>query len=228
MIVVLGKSIPTELGELLKPSSSAMLIIDMQNDYCSDSGAVASAGGDTSGYEAIISRIAHLADECRQLGVLVIHVRTLTMQDGRSDSAAWLRLRVRANINYGSGNSGPWMFTVEGTWGADFVPALVPKAGDLVVTKHRSTAFHQTDLDLILRSNGITTLIVCGCTTEGCVESTVRDATFYDYFPIVPDDCVGSDSIALHNASLTVMGAYRADISNATEISRLLTLGPPK
>ena len=60
--------------------------------------------------------------------------------------------------------------------------------------------------------------MVAGCTTEGCVESTVRDACFYDYFPVVVADCVGSDVPALHEASMLVMGAYRADVADSGEI----------
>jgi nicotinamidase-related amidase len=65
-------------------------------------------------------------------------------------------------------------------------------------------------------------VVVCGCTTEGCVESTVRDAGFYDYVPVVVTDCVGSDVRELHEASLRVMSAYRADIATSSEVLQLI------
>ena len=220
MITIYGKEVPTELHEIADPATTALCIIDMQNDCCSVGGSAHEAGADLSMYEATVPRIAAFARTCREVGVPVINVRILTLPDGKSDSAAWLRLRLRANKSYNSENEGAWSFTVEGTWGAEFVPELSPEPGDFLVTKFRSSAFHNTDLDLILRSNGIQTVLVAGCTTEGCVESTVRDLCFYDYFGVVLSDCVGSDVPALHEASMLVMGAYRADIATSSEVAR--------
>jgi nicotinamidase-related amidase len=218
MLVVHGKEIPTELAELVDPAATALAIVDMQNDCCAVGGSADLAGADLSMYRDITPRIGALADACRRTGVPVIHVRIHTLPDGRSDSPAWIRFRMRANKNYDPDNEGLWNFTLEGSWGAEFIDALQPQPGDLVVTKFRSSAFADTNLDLLLRSNGIRTLMVAGCTTEGCVESTVRDACFYDYFPVVVGDCVGSDVPALHAASMLVMGAYRADVADSGEI----------
>lgn len=218
MLVVHGKEIPTELAELVDPTATALAIVDMQNDCCAVGGSADLAGADLSMYRDITPRIAALADACRRAGVPVIHVRIHTLPDGRSDSPAWIRFRMRANKNYDPSNEGIWNFTLEGSWGAGFIDELQPQPGDLVVTKFRSSAFANTNLDLLLRSNGIRTLMVAGCTTEGCVESTVRDACFYDYFPLVVRDCVGSDVPALHEASMLVMSAYRADVADSAEI----------
>ena len=83
--------------------------------------------------------------------------------------------------------------------------------------KYRSSAFWGTNLDLLLRSNGIRSLIVTGCTTEGCVESTARDALFNDYYVVVVEDCVASDDPAQHEASLLLM-RHRFDIATAEEV----------
>ena len=221
MITIFGKEVPTELHELVDPRSTALVIIDMQNDCCSVGGTGDRAGADLSMYEEIIPRIADFADLCRRVGVPVINVRIHTLPDGKSDSPAWIRLRLRANKSYNPENEGAWAFTLEGTWGADFVAELQPKEGDYVVTKFRSSAFTNTNLDLILRSNGIKTVLVSGCTTEGCVESTVRDLCFYDYFGVVLSDCVGSDVRELHEASMLVMGAYRADVVTSTDVAEV-------
>jgi nicotinamidase-related amidase len=218
VITIHGKDVPTELAELVDPSSTALLVIDMQNDFCSEGGSAHLAGADLSMYRQIIPRIANFAEGCRHVGVPVVHARIHTLSGRRSDSPAWIRMRLRANKNYNPENNGAWEFAVPGTWGARFVTELQPKPLDLMVTKYRSSAFHNTNLDLLLRSNGIRSVMVAGCTTEGCVESTVRDLSFYDYFGIVVSDCVGSDVWELHEASMLVMSAYRADTATSSEI----------
>jgi nicotinamidase-related amidase len=212
MLTVWGKSVPTELSEMLEPATTAFLIIDMQNAFCSAGGSAELAGGDLSMYPAVVEHIAEFADECRRRGLLVIHVKVSSLPNGLSDSAAWLRLRLRMHRNYDPKNEGIWQYTEPGSSDEEFVPALQPMPGDVVVTKYRSSAFYGTNLDLILRSNGIRTVVVAGCTTEGCVDSTVRDLGFHDYFAVVLEDCVASDIRDLHDASLLVMRAYRADV----------------
>jgi nicotinamidase-related amidase len=221
VIRIHGKDVPTELEEVVDPQSSAHVIIDMQNDCCALGGTGDQAGADVGAYTEVIPRIAAFADVCRSVGVPVISVRTLSLPDGRSDSPAWIRLRLRANKSFRSDNAGAWEFAVEGTWGADFVERLQPKPGDHILTKFRSSAFTNTSLDLILRSNGIKTVIVSGCTTEGCVESTVRDLSFYDYFGVVLSDAVRSDVPELHEASMLVMSACRADITTSQAIAAI-------
>jgi nicotinamidase-related amidase len=98
------------------------------------------------------------------------------------------------------------------------VPELAPLPDELVVAKYRSSAFWGTNLELLLRSNGIATVIVGGCTTEGCVESTARDAMFADHYVIIAEDCVGSDDRAQHDASLLLM-RHRFDMATAAEIA---------
>jgi nicotinamidase-related amidase len=88
------------------------------------------------------------------------------------------------------------------------------------VRKYRSSGFWGTNLDMILRSNGIKTVVVGGCTTEGCVESTARDAMFNDYYVVIAEDCVASDDRAQHDASMLLM-RHRFDIAPGTEIQRL-------
>jgi nicotinamidase-related amidase len=86
-----------------------------------------------------------------------------------------------------------------------------------MVKKYRSSAFWGTNLDLLLRSNGIKSIVVSGCTTEGCVESTARDGLFADYYVVIPEDCVASDDRAQHDASLLLM-RHRFDLASSAEI----------
>lgn len=222
MIEVYGKSVPTSIDEVVRPSRTALLIIDMQNDFCARGGSAAECGADLAMYDEMVPRIVQLADACRTRHIPVIHVRMLSLPNGASDSPSWIRMRMRATGNSDGSQSDVWTFAIEGTWGADFLPALQPESGDIVVSKFRSSAFYKTNLDLILRSNGVEALLVSGCTTEGCVESTVRDAGLYDYMPVVVADCVGSDVPDLHAASMLVMKSYRADVLDAGEALRLI------
>jgi nicotinamidase-related amidase len=221
-----GKDVPETLEELIRPAASALLIIDMQNDFCAVGGTSAEAGGDVSMFQEIVPRIAQVAATARTHGIPVIHARMVTLPNGASDSIAWLRLKLRANRNYGQEAVSTYEFAIAGTCGAEIVAELAPQGGDIVVDKFRSSALHATALDDILRAHRIQTVVVTGCTTEGCVESTVRDLTFHDYIPVVLADCVASDHRDLHEASLSVMGAYRADIATAAEVTACWSRDP--
>jgi nicotinamidase-related amidase len=218
MLRIRGNDVPEALEEIVRPEASALLIIDMQNDFCAAEGTSAAAGGDVSMLQEIVPRIAQVAATARRCGIPVIYARMVTLPDGASDSIAWLRLKLRANKNYGQDPESTYEFTIAGTWGAEILAELAPQAGDIVVDKFRSSALHATTLDDILRAHRTQTVVVTGVTTEGCVESTVRDLTFHDYIPVVLADCVASDHRDLHEASLAVMGAYRADVATAAEV----------
>src|SRR6202042_2004394 len=94
---------------------------------------------------------------------------------------------------------------------------FAPLPHELVVPKYRSSGFWGTNLDMLLRSNGIKSVVVVGCTTEGCVESTARDAMFNDYYVIIAEDCVASDDREQHDASMLLM-RHRFDIASSDEI----------
>lgn len=222
MLVVDGKEVPETLEELLVPSMTAHVMIDIQNDCCHPEGSCAREGSNLSAYPEMIENVVRLVDESRRLGVLQVFVRIVTLPNSMSDSPAWIRLRRRLSIQY-NGEEGarfdhePLQFGEAGTWGAELMDELKVQPGDLVVNKHRSSAFFGTDLDMVLRSNGRDRLMFTGVTTEGCVESSVRDAGFLDYFPIVIREAVASDIQELHVASLRVMSAYRADVTSIEE-----------
>ena len=101
--------------------------------------------------------------------------------------------------------------------GQRIIDELAPCDGDLIVKKYRSSGFWGTNLDMLLRSNGIQSVIITGITTEGCVESTARDALFNDYYVVIVEDCVASDDREQHDASLLLM-RHRFDIASADEI----------
>lgn len=210
MIEVEGKQVFTELAELADPAHAALLVVDMQCDFVDEQGAFGRLGVDMTMYPAMRPRLAGLLAAARATDLLVVHIQMTALPGRRSDSPAWLRFNLRMHSSARAG--GPALrYTEAGTRGHDFVDELRPVAGELVVPKWRSSGFWGTNLDLLLRSNGIQTVVVTGCTTEGCVESTARDALFNDYYVVIVDDCVASDDRAQHDASLLLM-RHRFDV----------------
>lgn len=201
-----------ELREIAAPAHSAVVVIDMQNDFCSPDGYFHRRGLDLSMIRAIIPNLKSFFDEARASGVPVIFVQQTTGTDGASDSGAWLRLKTRG------GSDG--QYTLVGSWGHAIIDELQPTAEDVVVQKTRSSAFTGTDLATLLRRMGISTLVLTGTTTQGCVESTARDATFHDFYAVVPTDLVASTREDLHEASLLVQ-SVRHELTNSAELIRM-------
>ena len=175
MIRISGKDVCTELGELVEPAHTALLLVDMQRDFVEPDGAFGRLGVDLSMYAAMRPRLAGLRTAARTAGVLIVNIQNTTLPDRRSDSPAQIRFNLRMH-QQARASGPPLQYTIPGTVGHDFVDELAPAPDELVVRKHRSSAFWGTDLNMLLRSNAIKTVVVSGCTTEGCVESTARDA----------------------------------------------------
>jgi nicotinamidase-related amidase len=214
VIELAGKQVLTELEELVDPSRAALVIIDMQRDFVEEGFAFDRLGVDMTMYPPVRARIATMLAEARAAGVLVVHVQMTTLPGGLSESPAQLRFNLRL---HGQSHTGPLRYTQQGDPGREFVDELAPRVGELVVPKWRSSGFWGTNLDLLLSSNGIETAVITGCTTEGCVESTARDALFNDYYVVIVEDCVASDDRAQHDASMLLM-RHRFDLATSTDI----------
>jgi nicotinamidase-related amidase len=218
MIEVAGKQVFTELSELVDPSHTALLIIDMQRDFCCAGGSFDRLGVDLSMYPPVIDRIGELLESARQSGVLPIFIQMTVLPNRASESPAQIRFNLRLHDGH-HGQAEPLAYTADGSEGQKLVPGLEPRDGELVVKKYRSSAFWGTNLALLLRSNGIKSVVVSGCTTEGCVESTARDAMFSDYYVVLATDAVGSDDRKQHDASMYLM-ARRFDLATSEEIRK--------
>ncbi len=184
-----------DMADRLAPSHSALLIIDMQKDFCLPGFGAAQAGRDISAAQTAIPGIARLLAAARGANVRVAHVGFSTLPGHLSDSGPWLAQRRRSTFSSDS-------LCIDGTEGAEFVDELAPRAGEWAVKKHRYSAFSGTDLDMLLRSRGIRTLVIAGVSTNACVESTLRAGFELDYYICVPPDAVGSWDRALHDATL--------------------------
>jgi nicotinamidase-related amidase len=225
LISIDGKNVCTELDELVDPRHAALLLIDMQQDFVAADGAFAGLGIDLSMYAGMRPRLAGLLAAARRHGVLVIHIQNTALPDLMSDSPAQIRFNLR--MHRAARRDGPPLrYTLPGTPGHEFVPELRPLPRELVVPKYRSSAFWGTNLELLLRSNRVETVIIGGCTTEGCVESTARDALFSDRYVVIAEDCVASDDAEQHAASMLLM-RHRFDLASAAEIENAWAAASP-
>lgn len=212
MQIIWGRETWSEPGEIVDPDHTALLLIDLQNDFCHPDGHDARGGADLSLIASALPRIAGLLLGARQAGVRVIWVQQTLEDHALADSPAWLRRRTR-----GGALTPAW--TVRGSWGEQLVEPFTKYEREITVWKHRSSAFTGSSLDLMLRSSGTRSVVIAGVMTQGCVESTARDATFMDYYVVLARDCVASVSRDLHDASL-ICQSTRYDIDDSGVILR--------
>jgi ureidoacrylate peracid hydrolase len=179
------------LDEQLRPEHAALIVVDMQNDFCAVGGyAEKDRGHDVGGCTAIAANIRTLAAAARRAGMPVVWIRAI--YDFKYLNDAQIAKR---------GKEGCCM---EGTWGADFFE-IRPEPGDLISDKHAFSAFKDTDLDRTLRARGVRTLIMTGVATNVCVDSTLREGFFLGYHIVVAEDCVGSNNKLGHDGTLATV-----------------------
>jgi len=200
------KSIAAEPYELeFDSASTALIIIDMQRDFVMPGGFGEALGNDVKQLQVTIAPTKAILEGARKAGILVIHTREGHRPD-LSDCPPSKLVRGRGKTRIGDG--GPMgRILVRGEVGHDIVPELYPIAGEVVIDKPGKGAFFATDLELILRDRGIKTLMVCGVTTEVCVNTTVREANDRGYECVVLSDCVGSYYPEFQKAALAMIKA---------------------
>ncbi len=173
---------------------TAVIVVDMQNDFGADGGMFHRAGIDISMIRRAVAPTARVLTAARASCIPVIYLKMAFRPDlsdaGPLDSpnhARHLLLGVGTAVR--APNGGESRVLIRDTWNTDILPELAPEPQDIVLYKHRFSGFFQTDLDSILTSRNIKYLIVTGCTTSICVESTIRDAMFRDYSCVLLADC---------------------------------------
>jgi ureidoacrylate peracid hydrolase len=211
MQTIWGKEVYESVDELLGCAKTAVLVVDMQNDFCHPEGYYGRLGIDLEAIQAAVSAMDGVVRAARQVGLPVIWVQQTLLKEARSDSTSWLRRRTHGTL--------PPEWTLDGQWGHEFARPLAPLEGEPVIQKHRSSAFVGTPLDLILRSLEIELAVIGGAVTQGCVESTARDATFYDYYVVLLTDCVATTSAELHHASMKCQSS-RYDFASSKHVIR--------
>ncbi len=194
------------LGQLVDPARAAVLLVDIQNDYCHPDGNTARKGGDVSAAQAILAPLQRLLDGARAAGVPVIWIRN--WHEKWTDSAAWLARSEHAGSAARAGS-----------WGAEFW-GVQPLPDEPIVNKQRYSAFWGTRLDSILRTLKRETLILAGVATNVCVESTARDGCFLDYHIVFLSDCTASgDGPAAHEATLENIRRHFGTVASADEVA---------
>ena len=180
---------------VIDPRQTAVIVVDMQNDFGADGGMFARAGIDMSGIRAAVAPTARVLVAARQAGMPVVYLKMGFADDLSDAGGPEAPNRVRHLVAWGVGqpviapDGGESRVLIRDTWNTDILPELTPEPGDRIVYKHRFSGFFETELDAILRQMGITSLVFTGCTTSVCVESTLRDAFFRDYRCLLLADC---------------------------------------
>ena len=179
----------------IDPRQTAVIVVDMQNDFGADGGMFARAGSDLSGIRAAVAPTARVLAAARQAGMPVVYLKMGFAADLSDAGGPEAPNRVRHLVAWGVGqpviapDGSESRVLIRDTWNTDILPELAPEPGDHIVYKHRFSGFFETELDAILRAMGITSLVFTGCTTSVCVESTLRDAFFRDYRCLLLADC---------------------------------------
>lgn len=206
------------------PKTTALVIIDMQRDFVEAGGFGEALGNDVSILRKTIAPTKVVLDQCRKMGMMIIHTREGHRPD-LADCPPSKMERGRPKRKIGdSGSMGRLL--VRGEAGHDIVPELYPKPGEVVIDKPGKGAFYATDLELILRNAGVKDLIVCGVTTEVCVNTTVREANDRGFNCVVLEDCVGSYFPEFQKAGLAMIkaqGGIFGWVSNSASVVKALS-----
>ena len=216
----------------LDTARTAVIVVDMQNDFGSKGGMFDRAGIDISGIQKAVAPTAKVLTSARRAGIKIIYLKMGYRPDlsdlGAPDSvnrARHLRLGVGQAVRAPDGRES--RILIRDTWNTDIVSDLKPQAGDEVVYKTRFSGFYETGLDAKLKKLGIRHLVFTGCTTSICVDSTVRDAMFRDYLPVLLADCM-SEPIGYglprsnHDASLLAAEVLLGWVSSSEQFAKAI------
>ena len=222
---------------VIDAAKTAVIVVDMQNDFGSEGGMFQRAGIDISMIQAAVAPTAKVLTSARKEGIKIIYLKMAFKPDlsdaGSADSALFARRlkKMKFGTKVKSPNGADSRILIRDTWNTNILSELTPKAEDIVLYKHRYSGFYQTELDSILKRMGIKYLVFTGCTTSVCVESTIRDAMFRDYMPVLLADCTGEPigyglPRSNHEASLLTIQVLFGWVSNSNDFIKGLEARP--
>jgi ureidoacrylate peracid hydrolase len=214
----------------IDPGQTAVLVVDMQNDFGAKGGMLDLAGVDISPNQAVIEPTGRLLAAARQGGITVVYLKMGYRPDLSDLGTAETPNRIR-HPSVGTMVAAPdgraSRILIRDTWNTAIVDELGPHAFDVVLYKTRYSGFYGTDLDDVLRGRGVRSLIVTGWTTSVCVESTIRDAFFRDYRCVLVEDCAAEPMghglpRGNHEASVLTIQMRFGWVSSSTKVIRAL------
>jgi ureidoacrylate peracid hydrolase len=203
------------LEQKVKPEHAALLVIDVQNDFCAPGGMMEREGNDLSAVQEMAAALPRLIAEARAAGVLVVFVRNVyTTEPNRYLSDVWLEQAARQRK--GSYTLSP--VCAPGSWEGDFYAGVQPLPDEPIVTKHRFSGFHNSDLETVLRAHSIRTVVLAGVASNVCVETTAREAFVRDYYVVFLADGTATYSRPAHDATLRVVDQFFGQVATIDEV----------
>jgi len=220
----------------INPKNTAVIVVDMENDFVSKGGMFDRAGADISGAQKAIAPTAKVLAAARATGMKIIYLR-MAYQPDLSDLGAPDSVNRTRHLKFGVGQTirapdgRESRILIRDNWGTDIVNELKPQSGDITIYKTRFSGFYQTDLATTLKKLGLKYLIMAGVTTSICVDSTVRDAMFRDYLCVLLKDCmsepIGSDLPRTnHEASLLTAEVLLGWVSDSDRFLKAMQVQP--
>jgi len=192
------------------PERTALIVVDMQNVYCHPDGSFGKIGRDVTNLRAAIPGCVDLVAAAREQGRRVVHIVTHFRDDYRDGGRIFNVARPQVR-DVGGGRSG--------TWDVQIIDELTPDPEDIIVHKRRYSGFFGTNLDSVLRANDVTSVAVCGVTTNICVGTTARDAAQHDYATFVPRDATAELQQSFHESALETLQNYYCSVVSVRELA---------
>ena len=197
------------LEAILDPAHTAVVVVDMQNDFCAEGGYIhATQNADMNPNRDLARRLDELLGAARRAAAAVVWIKAIYDHDKLPTPM------LSKMLEKGKGA----VCCASGSWGADFYE-IAPLDGEPVIEKHCYSAFHETGLHDLLQARGIRTLVMTGVATNVCVESTLRAGFFHGYYIVMPPDCVGSANSALHEATIRSVDLIFGHVPDSAEIA---------